>query len=92
MCWPLLPRTRLDPQPTCPCPAVLQNLVIDRVGRRKLVMGGYSLMAAWAVVFMVALSLQVTVAPLSGQLELQFRTLWLQSNPPSPVSWACRIG
>ncbi|KAJ6659172.1 hypothetical protein lerEdw1_019475 [Lerista edwardsae] len=38
--------------------AVTCNLVIDRVGRRKLVMGGYSLMAAWAVVFTVALSLQ----------------------------------
>ncbi|CAJ0930318.1 unnamed protein product [Ranitomeya imitator] len=35
------------------------TLVIDRVGRRVLVMGGYSLMSLWAVVFMVALSQQV---------------------------------
>ncbi|XP_077149571.1 solute carrier family 2, facilitated glucose transporter member 11 [Ranitomeya variabilis] len=34
------------------------TLVIDRVGRRVLVMGGYSLMSVWAVVFMVALSQQ----------------------------------
>ncbi|XP_075688264.1 solute carrier family 2, facilitated glucose transporter member 11-like [Rhinoderma darwinii] len=34
------------------------TLVIDRVGRRMLVMGGYSLMSVWAVVFMVALSQQ----------------------------------
>ncbi|XP_053557944.1 solute carrier family 2, facilitated glucose transporter member 11 [Bombina bombina] len=34
------------------------TLFIDRVGRRMLVMGGYSLMSVWAVVFMVALSQQ----------------------------------
>ncbi|KAM8962102.1 solute carrier family 2, facilitated glucose transporter member 11-like [Pelodytes ibericus] len=33
-------------------------LFIDRVGRRALVMGGYSMMSIWAVVFMVALSQQ----------------------------------
>lgn len=38
--------------------AVTCNLIIDHVGRRKLVIGGYSLMAVWAVVFMVALSMQ----------------------------------
>ncbi|KAM4710059.1 solute carrier family 2, facilitated glucose transporter member 11-like isoform 2-T2 [Discoglossus pictus] len=34
------------------------TVFIDRVGRRALVMGGYSLMSIWAVVFMVALSQQ----------------------------------
>ncbi|XP_066465820.1 solute carrier family 2, facilitated glucose transporter member 11 [Tiliqua scincoides] len=38
--------------------AVTCNFIIDHVGRRKLVIGGYSLMSIWAVVFMVALSLQ----------------------------------
>ncbi|XP_040272312.1 solute carrier family 2, facilitated glucose transporter member 11 isoform X1 [Bufo bufo] len=34
------------------------TIVIDRVGRRVLLMGGYSLMSVWAVVFMVSLSQQ----------------------------------
>ncbi|KAG8455881.1 hypothetical protein GDO86_001901 [Hymenochirus boettgeri] len=34
------------------------TIFIDRLGRRALVMGGYSLMSVWAVVFMVALSQQ----------------------------------
>ncbi|XP_063310563.1 solute carrier family 2, facilitated glucose transporter member 11-like isoform X2 [Pelobates fuscus] len=34
------------------------TLFIDRVGRRALVMGGYSMMSVWAIVFMVALSQQ----------------------------------
>ncbi|XP_043924617.1 solute carrier family 2, facilitated glucose transporter member 11 [Protopterus annectens] len=34
------------------------NLFIERVGRRILILGGYSLMAVWAIVFMIALSLQ----------------------------------
>ncbi|XP_053225999.1 solute carrier family 2, facilitated glucose transporter member 11-like isoform X1 [Podarcis raffonei] len=38
--------------------AMTCNLIIEHVGRRKLVMGGYSLMSVWAIVFMVALSLQ----------------------------------
>uniref|UniRef100_A0A8C5P5T0 Solute carrier family 2 member 11 n=1 Tax=Leptobrachium leishanense TaxID=445787 RepID=A0A8C5P5T0_9ANUR len=38
--------------------SVTCTLVIDRVGRRALVMGGYGLMSVWAVVFMVALSQQ----------------------------------
>ncbi|KAG9487432.1 hypothetical protein GDO78_007336 [Eleutherodactylus coqui] len=37
------------------------TLIIDRVGRRVLVMGGYSLMSVWAVVFMVALSQQENI-------------------------------
>ncbi|OCU01850.1 solute carrier family 2, facilitated glucose transporter member 11 isoform X1 [Xenopus laevis] len=38
------------------------TVFIDRVGRRALVMGGYSLMSVWAVVFMVALSQQGVVS------------------------------
>ncbi|XP_060105772.1 solute carrier family 2, facilitated glucose transporter member 11 [Heteronotia binoei] len=38
--------------------AMTCNLIIERAGRRMLMIGGYSLMAVWAVVFMVALSLQ----------------------------------
>ncbi|XP_055032656.2 solute carrier family 2, facilitated glucose transporter member 11 isoform X3 [Misgurnus anguillicaudatus] len=38
--------------------AVVCNLLIERVGRRLLLAGGYALMACWAVVFTVALSLQ----------------------------------
>lgn len=38
------------------------TLFIDRVGRRALVMGGYSMMSVWAVVFMVALSQQEKVS------------------------------
>ncbi|XP_077165247.1 solute carrier family 2, facilitated glucose transporter member 11 isoform X2 [Paroedura picta] len=38
--------------------AMTCNLIIDHAGRRMLMIGGYSLMAVWAVVFMVALSLQ----------------------------------
>ncbi|XP_063171862.1 solute carrier family 2, facilitated glucose transporter member 11-like [Candoia aspera] len=34
------------------------NLLIEYVGRRVLLIGGYSLMAVWAILFMVALSLQ----------------------------------
>ncbi|XP_053326696.1 solute carrier family 2, facilitated glucose transporter member 11-like [Spea bombifrons] len=37
------------------------TLFIDRVGRRTLVIGGYSMMSVWAVVFMVALSQQERV-------------------------------
>ncbi|XP_074789718.1 solute carrier family 2, facilitated glucose transporter member 11 [Denticeps clupeoides] len=42
--------------------AVVCNLLIERVGRRPLLMGGYALMAAWALVFTLALSLQGKVA------------------------------
>lgn len=42
--------------------AVVCNLLIERVGRRLLLAGGYALMACWAVVFTVALSLQGKVA------------------------------
>ncbi|KAM9330847.1 solute carrier family 2, facilitated glucose transporter member 11-like [Gastrophryne carolinensis] len=38
------------------------TLFIDRVGRRALVMGGYSMMSVWAVVFMISLSQQATVS------------------------------
>ncbi|XP_018421416.1 PREDICTED: solute carrier family 2, facilitated glucose transporter member 11 isoform X2 [Nanorana parkeri] len=38
------------------------TLFIDRIGRRALVMGGYSMMSVWAVVFMVSLSQQDKVS------------------------------
>ncbi|XP_069476019.1 solute carrier family 2, facilitated glucose transporter member 11 isoform X1 [Ambystoma mexicanum] len=38
------------------------SLFIERVGRRILVLGGYSLMSVWAVVFMIALSQQERVS------------------------------
>ncbi|XP_078237970.1 solute carrier family 2, facilitated glucose transporter member 11 isoform X2 [Pogona vitticeps] len=38
--------------------ALTCNLLVDRTGRRVLIIGGYSLMAVWAVVFMAALSLR----------------------------------
>lgn len=41
--------------------AVTCNLLIERVGRRPLLAGGYLLMSCWAVVFTVALSLQDAV-------------------------------
>lgn len=37
-------------------------VLIERVGRRKLLMGGYALMAFWGVVFTIALNLQDTVS------------------------------
>nr|XP_033466826.1 solute carrier family 2, facilitated glucose transporter member 11-like [Epinephelus lanceolatus] len=38
--------------------SILSNLLIERVGRRYLLLGGYSLMSCWSVVFTVALTLQ----------------------------------
>uniref|UniRef100_A0A3Q0STF8 Solute carrier family 2, facilitated glucose transporter member 5 n=1 Tax=Amphilophus citrinellus TaxID=61819 RepID=A0A3Q0STF8_AMPCI len=38
--------------------SILSNLLIERVGRRYLLVGGYSLMSCWTIVFTVALSLQ----------------------------------
>ncbi|XP_073346029.1 solute carrier family 2, facilitated glucose transporter member 11 [Pagrus major] len=38
--------------------SILSNLLIERVGRRYLLVGGYSLMSCWTVVFTVALNLQ----------------------------------
>ncbi|XP_062859472.1 solute carrier family 2, facilitated glucose transporter member 11-like [Trichomycterus rosablanca] len=38
--------------------AIISNLLIERVGRRPLLVGGYALMACWAVVFTVSLCLQ----------------------------------
>uniref|UniRef100_A0A3Q1G0S6 Solute carrier family 2, facilitated glucose transporter member 5 n=1 Tax=Acanthochromis polyacanthus TaxID=80966 RepID=A0A3Q1G0S6_9TELE len=38
--------------------AILSNLLIERVGRRYLLIGGYSLMTSWGIVFTVALTLQ----------------------------------
>ncbi|TKS90141.1 Solute carrier family 2, facilitated glucose transporter member 11 [Collichthys lucidus] len=38
--------------------AILSNLLIERVGRRSLLVGGYCLMSCWTVVFTVALTLQ----------------------------------
>ncbi|MBN3296076.1 GTR11 protein, partial [Amia calva] len=45
--------------------AVACNLMIERLGRKLLLMGGYILMSGWAVVFIVALSLQEKVAWMS---------------------------
>lgn len=42
--------------------ALACNLLIERVGRRLLLAGGYLFMACWAVVFTVALSLEGKVA------------------------------
>ncbi|KAG1935622.1 solute carrier family 2, facilitated glucose transporter [Pimephales promelas] len=42
--------------------ALVCNLLIERVGRRLLLAGGYLFMACWAVVFTVALSLEGKVA------------------------------
>ncbi|XP_076856262.1 solute carrier family 2, facilitated glucose transporter member 11 [Brachyhypopomus gauderio] len=42
--------------------AIMSNLLIERVGRRMLLLGGYVLMAGWAVVFTLSLSLQGKVA------------------------------
>ncbi|XP_026887720.2 solute carrier family 2, facilitated glucose transporter member 11 isoform X1 [Electrophorus electricus] len=42
--------------------AIMSNLLIERVGRRKLLLGGYVLMSGWAVVFTLSLSLQGKVA------------------------------
>lgn len=38
--------------------SILSNLLIERVGRRYLLVGGYGLMSCWTVVFTVALNLQ----------------------------------
>uniref|UniRef100_A0A672P699 Solute carrier family 2, facilitated glucose transporter member 5 n=1 Tax=Sinocyclocheilus grahami TaxID=75366 RepID=A0A672P699_SINGR len=38
---------------------ILCNLLIERLGRRLMLMGGYVLMTGWAIVFTVALSLEV---------------------------------
>uniref|UniRef100_A0A8D2ZWH4 Solute carrier family 2, facilitated glucose transporter member 5 n=1 Tax=Scophthalmus maximus TaxID=52904 RepID=A0A8D2ZWH4_SCOMX len=38
--------------------SILSNLLIERVGRRYLLVGGYGLMSCWSVVFTVALTLQ----------------------------------
>ncbi|XP_069373216.1 solute carrier family 2, facilitated glucose transporter member 11 [Paralichthys olivaceus] len=40
------------------CASILSNLLIERVGRKYLLVGGYSLMSCWSVVFTVALILQ----------------------------------
>ncbi|KAF5909370.1 solute carrier family 2, facilitated glucose transporter member 11-like, partial [Clarias magur] len=40
---------------------ILCNLLIERKGRRMLLMGGYVLMTGWAIVFTVALSYQQAV-------------------------------
>ncbi|MGH0151447.1 UNVERIFIED_CONTAM: hypothetical protein FKN15_024097 [Acipenser sinensis] len=41
---------------------LIQTLFIERLGRRILILGGYMLMTLWAVVFMVALSLQEKIS------------------------------
>ncbi|XP_072523412.1 solute carrier family 2, facilitated glucose transporter member 11 [Salminus brasiliensis] len=42
--------------------SIVSNLLIEQLGRRLLLIGGYVLMAVWAVVFTVALCLQGKVA------------------------------
>ncbi|NXX67218.1 GTR11 protein, partial [Spizella passerina] len=42
--------------------SVTCNMIIDYAGRRPLLLGGYIFMAAWAVVFMVALSQQTQIS------------------------------
>nr|XP_014344534.1 PREDICTED: solute carrier family 2, facilitated glucose transporter member 11 [Latimeria chalumnae] len=44
------------------CIIECQNLFIERLGRRLLLLCGYSLMSVWAVVFMVALALQDSIS------------------------------
>lgn len=38
--------------------SILSNVLIERVGRRYLLIGGYALMSCWSVVFTLALNLQ----------------------------------
>ncbi|KAM9774030.1 solute carrier family 2, facilitated glucose transporter member 11-like [Syngnathus typhle] len=38
--------------------SILSNLLIERVGRKCLLVGGYALMSCWSIVFTVALTLQ----------------------------------
>ncbi|XP_041671023.1 solute carrier family 2, facilitated glucose transporter member 11-like [Cheilinus undulatus] len=38
--------------------SILSNLLIERVGRRYLLVGGYCLMSCWSVIFTIALNLQ----------------------------------
>lgn len=38
--------------------SIMSNILIERIGRRYLLVGGYSLMSCWSVVFTVALTLQ----------------------------------
>ncbi|KAM6111837.1 solute carrier family 2, facilitated glucose transporter member 11 [Pterocles gutturalis] len=42
--------------------SVTSTMVIDYAGRRPLLLGGYSFMAGWAIVFMVALSQQTQIS------------------------------
>lgn len=39
---------------------VFQNLLVEHKGRRFMLMGGYILMTVWAVVFTIALLLEVS--------------------------------
>uniref|UniRef100_A0A8C7EDZ9 Solute carrier family 2, facilitated glucose transporter member 11-like n=1 Tax=Nothoprocta perdicaria TaxID=30464 RepID=A0A8C7EDZ9_NOTPE len=64
--------------------SVTCNIIIDYAGRRLLLLGGYSSMAGWAIVFMVALSQQVTNFPWFGGVPLISPcSLWLQAR----ISW-----
>lgn len=47
------------PRPVAEGPFPLQCMVIERVGRRVLLIGGYCLMTCWGSIFTVALCLQV---------------------------------
>lgn len=38
--------------------SILSNILIERVGRRYLLIGGYSLMTCWIIVFTIALNLR----------------------------------
>ncbi|XP_019394647.1 PREDICTED: solute carrier family 2, facilitated glucose transporter member 11-like isoform X1 [Crocodylus porosus] len=42
--------------------AVTCNMIIEHAGRKLLILGGYSFMAVWAIVFMVALSQQSQIS------------------------------
>ncbi|XP_061823396.1 solute carrier family 2, facilitated glucose transporter member 11-like isoform X2 [Nerophis lumbriciformis] len=38
--------------------SILSNLLIERVGRKGLLVGGYTLMSCWTIIFTIALTLQ----------------------------------
>ncbi|XP_041058566.1 solute carrier family 2, facilitated glucose transporter member 11-like isoform X1 [Carcharodon carcharias] len=42
--------------------AVTSNLFIDRIGRRVLLMGGYSLMVGFGILFTISLTLQIKIS------------------------------
>lgn len=50
--------------------SILSNLLIERVGRKYLLVGGYSLMCCWSIVFTVALTLQSKGVALMSYLSM----------------------